>query len=36
MYVVPLGLCIEDADKIADSLTDFLVKGIGIDVAITL
>lgn len=28
-------LCIEKAEKIADSLTDFLVKGIGIDVAIT-
>lgn len=28
-------LCIERADKIADSLTDLLVKGVGIDVAIT-
>ena len=28
-------LCIEKAEKIADSLTDFLVKGIGIDVALT-
>ena len=28
-------LCIEKAEKIADSLTDFLVKGVGIDVAIT-
>ena len=28
-------LCIESADKIADSLTDLLVKGVGIDVAIT-
>ena len=27
-------LCIEKADKIADSLTDLLVKGVGIDVAI--
>lgn len=30
------SLCFEDAEKIADSLTDFLVKGVGIDVAITL
>ncbi len=29
------SLCIERAEKIADSLTDFLVKGVGIDVAIT-
>lgn len=28
-------LCIEKAEKIADSLTDFLVKGTGIDVALT-
>lgn len=28
-------LCIEEAVKIADTFTDFLVKGIGIDVAIT-
>lgn len=28
-------LCIESADKIADSLTDLLVNGVGIDVAIT-
>lgn len=30
------GLCYDDAVKIADSLTDFLVDGVGIDVAITL
>ena len=29
------SLCIERAEKIADSLTDFLIKGVGIDVAIT-
>ena len=28
-------LCIEKAEKIADSLTDLLVKGVGIDTAIT-
>lgn len=30
------GLDISDSDKIADSLTNFLVDGVGIDVAITL
>jgi len=30
------GLDIGDSDKIADSLTDFLVNGVGIDIAITL
>ena len=29
-------MCFQDAEKIADSLTDFLVKGIGIDIAISL
>lgn len=28
------SLCFEDAIKIADTLTDFLVKGVGIDVAL--
>ena len=27
---------IEEADKIADTFTDFLVNGVGIDTAITL
>lgn len=37
LYRVEAGsLCFEDADKIADTLTDFLVKGVGIDVAVTL
>ncbi len=30
------ALDIRDSDKIADSLTEFLVNGIGIDIAITL
>lgn len=30
------ALDINDSDKIADSLTEFLVEGVGIDVAITL
>lgn len=34
LYVAEAGsLCFEDADKIADTLTDFLVKGVGIDTA---
>ncbi|MDE6641170.1 MAG: SMI1/KNR4 family protein [Acetatifactor sp.] len=34
LYVAEDGsLCFEDADKIADTLTDFLVKGVGIDTA---
>lgn len=34
LYVADGGsLCFEDADKIADTLTDFLVKGVGIDTA---
>ena len=36
LYRQEVGIfCIEEADKIADSLTDLLVKGVGIDVAIT-
>ena len=35
LYVAEAGtFCLEDSDKIADSLTDFLVKGVGIDIAI--
>jgi hypothetical protein len=35
LYVAEAGsLFLENADKIADTLTDFLVKGIGIDTAI--
>jgi len=35
LYVSEVGaLCFEDADKIADTLTDFLVKGIGINTAL--
>ena len=31
------SLCLDEmADKIADTLTDFLVKGVGIDTALTL
>lgn len=31
------SLCFDDmTDKIADTLTDFLVRGVGIDVSITL
>lgn len=34
LYVAEDGaLCFEDADKIADTLTDFFVKGVGIDTA---
>lgn len=37
LYRVGAGsLSFVDADKIADSLTDFLVKGVGIDIAVTL
>lgn len=37
LYRVGAGsLCFEEAEKIADTLTDFLVKGIGIDIATTL
>lgn len=36
LYRQEVGIyCIEEADKIADSLTDLLVNGVGIDVAIT-
>lgn len=30
------SMCFEDAKKIADTLTDFLVNGVGIDIAISL